>query len=454
MPIRPPLVPALLAAAAALALAGPAQAATDTERLQLLEQRLAQSQDLISLLQQRLAALEQQAAPHPAAAEPVVGASLASPATAGAAAPHPADAQQRLATLERSVGDLNAALASAKPVDDTGVPLHGFLDIGWARHHGAGAASAHNGFRLGVLDLYLTPQLGANVRSLIELAFEYGEDGHLATDAERLQIGYVVNDNLVVWGGRFHTPYGYWNTAFHHGAQIQTSITRPRLIAFEDQGGFLPAHTVGAWATGKLATDWGKLGYDVYVGNGNHISEGVLDFNASGDDNGNPALGFNLSLAPRAVPGLTLGVHGLRQTVAGSNVDGSRSGKARSQFLGGYGFFESDDWELIGEYYRFSNRDLDPAASRAKLGSWAGYLQAGYNLAPRWVGFVRAERAALNSADPYFTLQESGSSYHQTSAGLRYDLDPRTALKLQLDHLHDQVLGNSRALRAQYAVRF
>lgn len=436
----------LALAMACLVPAQAARAATDSERLAALEQQLARSQSVIEQLTRRLAALEPSApARTPATAVPASVATSTTP-----------DAERRIDTLERQLAEVNSAMAAAKPVDDTGVPLHGFLDVGLVKHN-TRASGGRSGAHLGTLDLYLTPQFGPKVRSLIELAFEYGEQGALATDLERMQIGYAASDALLLWGGRFHTPYGYWNTAFHHGAQMQTSITRPRFIAFEDQGGILPGHTVGAWATGQQDTAWGKLGYDAYVGNGNRINEGVLDFNASGDDNGSPLLGFNLKLSPRAVRGLTLGLHGLRQTVAGENADASASGRVRTQVLGGYAFYENDDWELIAEYYQFRNRNL--AAGAGTLGSWAGFAQAAYAVAPGWALFGRAEKAALQATDPYFALQESGTSYRQWTAGLRYDLDPRAALKLQVDALRDGGRGNApaqalRSLRAQYAIRF
>lgn len=424
----------------------PSLAATDAERLQALEQRLERSLAVIEQLSRRLAELEKP--PAAAAASPTAT------ATSAAAAASANATQQRIESLERQLGDVTTALGNARHADDTGLPLHGFMDVGWSHSGSRAAPGTRNGFKLGTLDFYLTPQFGPNVRSLIELAFEYDSDGGLATDLERMQIGYAFSDELVLWGGRFHTPYGYWNTAFHHGAQIQTSITRPRFIAFEDQGGILPGHSVGLWANGKQNTALGKLGYDVYITNGNRISQGVLDFNAGGDDNAGLAAGFNLSLSPRALPGLTLGVHGLRQTVAGENADASASGRARAQMLGGYLFFENDDWEVIGEGYRFRNRNL--AAGGGMQGSWAAFLQVGRSIAPRWVGFVRAEKAQLSAADPYFSLQESGSSYHALAAGLRYELDPRASLKLQLDRNVDAANASQavNTLRAQYAIRF
>ncbi len=407
--------------------------ADDASRIKELEAKLEQAVKAVEALKQRV---DQMTGAAPAAA----------PAPVVAAAENTA----RIEAVEKAITDFTAA--ASRPVDN-GLPLHGFADIGWAQRSNVNS-SAQSGFRLGTFDIYLTPQLSPRVKGLIELAFEYAEDGSLGTDLERLQVGYLFSDALTVWGGRFHTPYGYWNTAFHHGAQIQTSITRPRFVAFEDQGGIVPGHTVGAWGTGSVNTSAGKVNYDAYVGNGNHINAGVLDYQASGDDNSSPAAGFRLGLSPSAVPGLTVGLHGLRQKVSGTDAAAAKSGASRMQFFGGYGFFESDRWEVIGEVYKFNNKDL--TGGNGAQSSWAAYGQAAYNVVDRWNVFGRWEKTSLSQLDPYFALQESGRSYHQWTGGLRYDLDPRSALKLQLDRNQDDSPGGAGVtwVRAQYAVRF
>ena len=42
-------------------------------------------------------------------------------------------------------------------------------------------------------------------------------------ELERLIIRYDLNDYFKVSFGRYHTPINYWNTAYHHGAWLQTS---------------------------------------------------------------------------------------------------------------------------------------------------------------------------------------------------------------------------------------
>src|SRR5215471_3373784 len=202
---------------------------------------------------------------------------------------------ERIDALERQVTQLEANRPAR---GDEGLPLHGFMDVNvGAQNHGG-----TKGFALGNLDFYLTPRIGDRIRALIELNFETTDSGGLDTDLERLQIGYVFSDAATVWAGRFHSPWGYWNTAYHHGQQIQTTITRPKFLEFEDRGGVIPAHTVGLWATGTLAAGTEKFSYDLFTGNSQRIDldaaktpgSGELDPNTAAATNNRGVFGFNL----------------------------------------------------------------------------------------------------------------------------------------------------------------
>lgn len=357
----------------------------------------------------------------------------------------------RIDAVEHTVSQVEAAATAANQVD-TGLPIHGFADVGAGVRNAAAAAGAPRGFKVGVFDLYMTPQISSQVKALVELAFEYGEDGALGVDAERMQLGYAFSDALTMWVGRFHTPYGYWNTAFHHGAQLQTAIARPRFLDFEDGGGVLPAHSVGAWATGATHSALGKVGYDLYVINGDRIQDGVLDFQARGDSDHDIGAGLRATVAP-AGTGWTLGVHGLTQQVHGSNAGASAFGRVQLRMTGGFATYDSDDWEAMAEVYHFSNRDLAGATGTHASNAW--YAQVGYSLDDRFTPYVRLEDAALALADPYFALQDSGSGYRRAVAGVRYNLTPKAALKLEWLHTRDSdAAGAGNSLAAQYAIRF
>jgi len=382
-----------LALACALAF-GSTHAQTAPDRASELEQLLKQSLQQIESLKQRVQQLENKNAP----VRPAAAAAPAAAANAGLS--------EKVTALE---GQVNAI--STRPEEDRGLDMHGFVDVGFV----AGDKNRPTGGYMGKLDFYLTPKFGDRVKSLMELNFETSEEGVVSTDVERMQIGYTVSENLTAWAGRFHTPFGYWNTAFHHGAQLQTSILRPKFLEFEDAGGILPAHTVGLWGTGGVKTAGGRVGYDVYVGNSPSIDLG--DTSVGGDGTLNP------------------GLHGskYRNATFGANLE--------------------DDWEVMVEGYGFRNSDL--SGGTGSHTSSAGYAQVG-RLFGNNTPFVRFEKTKFDQNDQYFAQQASGRSYERTAIGWRYDFNPKTAIKLEAVTTNLTDPGGERysELWTQFAVRF
>jgi len=362
-----------------------------------------------------------------------------------------------------------------------GVPLHGFADAGFSMHSTKFAAGvldgtsvgAPTGFNVGSFDIYLTPQFDGNMKALAELIFEVTPDGGVATDLERVQMGYTFSDSATVWAGRFHTPYGFWNTGFHHGAQIQTSIFRPRFLDFEDKGGILPAHMVGLWSTGRIKAGNGKFTYDVFAGNGPQISmgpadpanptiqsSGTLNINVAGDDNHRAMTGLNIGYEPSGnFDGMRLAIHALRGEIADDSDTSFIPTALNSTELSVVGCsftYLENDWELLTELYNFNNRDVSGNTGIYK--SSASYLQIGKtftNLTP----FVRKEVAVLDQLDNYFSAQENGQSYTRYALGFKYDLDQKASLKLEAHYSEFEAeVGRAafsyRSLHTQFAIRF
>ena len=424
-PTRPP---GLLAVALAQCLAiGNAFAASDAERIAELERKL-------ELMSQRLQQMEAAVA-H----APVAPAQAPSDALAG-----------KVSELEQQV----AAMSNA-PDRDRGLVVHGFADVGLSA---AGEGHAV-GAKAGSLDFYLTPQFGDRVKSLFELNFEVSKDGVLGVDLERIQLGYTVSDALTVWAGRFHTPFGYWNTAFHHGAQLQTSIARPAFLEFEDSGGILPAHTVGLWANGSFKTDGGRLGYDLYAGNAPTIKlsdpsvpgTGTLDPGLAGADARKASIGANLNFAFKgAAEGLHVGVHTLSSTVSDTATVVTST---HVTMFGGWLAYLEDDWEVMAEEYSFRNRQVDGGGMRHS--SNAAYAQVGRQFG-KWTPYGRYEITSLDQNDAYFAQQIGGQSYKRLMVGLRYDINPSAALKLEATRTRhtDRNIDSYSELRSQLAIRF
>ena len=79
-------------------------------------------------------------------------------------------------------------------------------------------------------------------------------------------IRFDQSDQLKVSFGRYHTPINWWNTAFHHGQWLQTTISRPEMMQFG--GRFLPVHFVGALVEGSCRRGGWNINYQGGVGNG------------------------------------------------------------------------------------------------------------------------------------------------------------------------------------------
>ena len=414
-------------------------ATTQSDALADMQKKLDQSLQAIQALTKRVSELEEKLAASNA------GAGTATPVAANPPAPD----SERLGAAEQKIEELERENAS-RSGDDTGVPLHGFADVG------VGTRNPINpdlkGFYVGNLDFYLTPHLGDRTRALFELNTEVGSDGSVSVDMERAQIGYQFSDQLTLWLGRFHTPYGYVNTSLHHGAWVNNTLRRPKFLQFEDNGGIMPAHTVGLWATGALRADTGRVVYDAYIGNSQHIVDGVLDMQNAGTSNGQLMGGGRLGYQFEGsyTEGLTLGLHALTARVLDENPPYSTT---RLLVYGGYAVYDTDRWENIAELYLFNNQD--ESLGTGTHHSTAGFVQFGYRTA--WgTPYARYERAALSQSDPYFYEQTSGGSYWRGALGVRFDIDLKSAIKLELADTsftdrNDYQYGEG---LVQYAIRF
>lgn len=438
-PRRYPGAAALLLGCALVLL--PAQAwsaTTQDDALAEMQKKLDQSLQAIQALTRRVSELE--------------GKLAASQAGAGAAAPvaanPPAPDNARLEADEQKIEQLERENA-IRNNDDTGLPLHGFADVG------VGTRNPINpdlkGFYVGNLDFYMNPQLGDRTRALFELNTEVGPDGAVDVDLERAQLGYQFNDQATLWLGRFHTPYGYVNTALHHGAWVNNSLRRPKFLQFEDNGGVMPAHTVGLWATGALRRDTGRVLYDAYIGNSQHIVDGVLSMQNAGTSNGQLMGGGRIGYQFEGsyTEGLTLGLHALTARVLDEQLDST----TRLLVYGGYAVYDTDRWESIAELYLFNNQDQSFGTGTHH--STAGFAQVGYRT-PWGMPYARYERASLSQADPYFYEQTNGGSYWRGALGVRFDIDLKSAIKLELADTrftdrNDYQYGEG---LVQYAIRF
>src|SRR5712672_841538 len=380
-------------------------------KLEEMQKKLDQSMKMIEALAARVKELE--------------GHASSGPVAAGAA---PGPDSQRLEAVEQSVAQIETANATRQS-DDSGLPIHGFADVNVGNHNLYFPYA--KGTNVGSLDFYLAPKLGDRVVSLAELIFETGPDGHVGTDLERFQIGYQFNDQATVWVGRFHTPYGYVNTALHHGVWLADALRRPKFANFEDKGGVMPSHSVGVWITGAQRLDEGKFLYDVYVGNAQKIEDGTVEMQTGGTDHGAVIAGTRLSyqFSDGPVEGLMVGINGFTDKDSSNQTPNI----TRLGMLGAYAVYDTDRWEHIIEAYSFHDKNLNGSPGTHRSDAW--FAQFAYRA--HWgLPYIRYERASLDQGDPYFAEQTFGASYYRSALGVRFDLNDKSSIKFEVAHTH------------------
>src|SRR6267378_319093 len=159
--------------------------------------------------------------------------------------------------------------------------IRGFGDVDFSATDQKGSVS---GFNLGQLVLHLASPLSQKVSYFGEVSFT-AQPNTYELSVERTIIRYDYNDYFKMSFGKYHTPIGYWNAAFHHGAWLQTTIARPQIVKFG--GTFTPVHFVGVLAEGSIPSGGLGLAYNAGIGNGR--SSLLSKASDSGDINDNRA---------------------------------------------------------------------------------------------------------------------------------------------------------------------
>jgi hypothetical protein len=254
-------------------------------------------------------------------------------------------------------------------------------------------------------------------------------------DLERLQLGWAARPELTLWLGRFHNPLDYWHTAYHHGAFLQTSISRPGMIAFEEHGGLLPTHLTGLLMDGQIngANESAWL-YNVALGKGPQV---LID--PAGD----------AELAPLDVlrPGLhrhshsaTLRVGYQPQILAAdeyglflSHTDMPGEGALRTvrqDIIGAFANVTHAPWRVIAAYAHFEHR-IDSAAVTRHSAFDNAYLQLEHSWRAEWTPYARLEGSHGAATDQFVALLPRFER-QRVLAGMRYDFTAQQALKLEM----------------------
>ena len=225
---------------------------------------------------------------------------------------------------------------------------------------------------------------------------------------ERMQIGWLPTSSSTVWLGRFHNPLGYWNTEFHHGNYLTTSISRPSIISFEEHGGgVLPMHISGLLL--EKSTD-SPVSYSLGLGAGPMLGmKGLMPIEILHPrrEQGKLSASARLVLKPKTDSVDEFGIFTAYTRIPTDNISmpmGSMSMGATltgiTQTLAGTELNqEFDRLRMIAELHIVHNRLDTPGATESHTFT-SGYVQAEYAIPSKWTLFSRIEDTADANGDP------------------------------------------------------
>ena len=283
------------------------------------------------------------------------------------------------------------------------------------------------GFSEGQLAFHAAAALSPRVNIFTELSLTPRTDAGTGTPAatgfnpeiERLMIRFDRSDHLKVSFGRYHTPINYWNTAFHHGSWLQTTISRPEMVQFGSR--FIPVHFLGALVEGRFPAHGANVNYQAGIGNGrgNVLSRG----GDAGDNNGRPAWLVSASSRPDRLYGLQYG-----GSLYVDRVSLPGRPEFDEQIAAAHVVWDRENPEVIAEVTRIRHEQVGGSAVTTSLGY---YIQGAYRLPDPmglWKPYARFEHIGIPTADQLFA---GIPILDGTTVGVRYDIITYAALKAE-----------------------
>ena len=359
---------------------------------------------------------------------------------------------KRLEAQEKELRGLRASQGLEAPPEEFSKPeifpklsFHGFGDINYVWDNEKNGR--RDSFALGQLDFFVTSQLAENLSVLSEVVIEADEANNFVIEVERLLLQWKPSDYFNLDLGRYHTAVGYYNTAYHHGAWLQTATGRPFFLDFEDGGGLIPAHNVGVSVNGRIPSGRLGLSYIAEVGNGRPFHDPASGRNPVlniSDNNGYKAFNVAFVARPEAVPGLQVG--------AGLYFDRltpDAQPRTDELMLHAHAVYQSGPWEFLSEGYliqhspRGGKTETTPACF-AQLAHKFGALTP----------YARFSYMDAAEDDAVWKLTGANGLSYGPGVGLRWDFSTLAAFKVQYDFRKRHDLNDLSTLTLQACFTF
>jgi Gram-negative porin len=342
---------------------------------------------------------------------------------------------------------LGAVATSTANAADLGLNIYGDLDFLVQKT----SEGTTNAFMVPRLELFFNTTQD-RVSFLAEMMMEVGEDNAFVVDVERVEVAYLFSEWLRLRVGRFHTAIGYYNDSYHHGRYFQMTTDRPEMVRFEDEGGLIPAHSVGVHLDGRFSLGGaGWLRYDADLANGRgRIPDEVTNLE---DHNRGKAVNLRLRYESTLLEGLILGANVYLDSIEATDIDPAVTATTHidERIYGAHLAYLEHGVQLVSEVLRVEHRLTTGTGVTS-----AGFAELGYALG-NFVPYARYEVVKFPDVlDPFFLHNVLGQrgSFSSILAGVRYTFSEYLALKVELGRVALDAGGTIQMAALQCAFAF
>jgi hypothetical protein len=362
----------------------------------------------------------------------------------------------RLARLQLVAAGLAAVIASAPAVAEVDHEFLFFPSVDGLDTFSESDPSVKDSDIYASLDLLYSVS-GNRFRFLGEFLWSSEE-----AEFERLQAGYRVGDDTFVWGGRFHAPAKIWTSEYHHGQYLQTSITRPALEEWEDDGGSNPSHITGLLLESEhQRDDESAIGVAASVGLAPVFEDELLESYEILEETSDHGLSLNLRLAyrPQFLSSTQFGIlAGWNEINVQPEPDTApdRPESIDQAILGIFADWYRDNLRLLASFVYFDNTLELPSRDQDDT-YLLGYVQLEYEANAAVTVFGRVEGGIDQDDSAYLQLFESAIT-ERYMLGVRWDVAEYHALTAEIaDTTYGASVSGSRSFgefRLQWSAVF
>jgi hypothetical protein len=278
------------------------------------------------------------------------------------------------------------------------------------------------------------------------------------SELERFQIGYDASDESTFWFGRFHTPTSAWVAKYHHGRFLQSSISRPAIEEWEDDGGVVPVHIGGFMLDHGIPLDGGSgTRISMAFGAGPYIrNRELVPFDLASPGRGKHRLSAAISIAyfPDYLSESNFGLSGTHTQIvveenASFGID--QSFDINQTTLGAQMDWRMESWQLLAAAYYVHSSSEHPAG---QFGGWflSGYAELQRELQEVNTIYSRVEFNRKAKTADYLRLFPDFST-GKFIVGYRYEFRKNQAFSVEVSD-ESSVVSSFRQARIQWSAVF